>query len=382
MDDYKLLPQFLIDALNKKRALNPTEASMAGKYADPKNQVGLGDIASSLDPVSAGVRGYNQLSGMNPQDFAKSALLMQSGTLPFLPKNMRNQYVNTALQGITGAADVFPAAVIGKAGATAGAKEIAKQIQTGTGLFGKAIIDPRMNIVPLDVAKNINMPVTLPSSQEFQSAVQGTKGATVTPEGLQLPISRYQKPEQELSESVRTGVFYLPEGSPQAKYYKGKGTMGGIYGGTQTISGETLYKNPLLAKGGTGGKAPEEAYKQLVGKEQFKSMQSDLMKVLQGRDKASESYMFLEKYAPDIADNAWNIVDNSKQGNQLRYALQEAVIANEARNAGHDAILGYSKGRGDKGNFFSEVFDLRESHYPSPSGEFYMNSEFEGLLGK
>ena len=92
--------------------------------------------------------------------------------------------------------------------------------------------------------------------------------------------------------------------------------------------------------------------------------------------------MFLEKHAPEIADNAWNIVENSKQGNQLRYALQEAVIANEARKAGHDAILGYSKGRGDKGNFLSEVFDLRESHYPSPSGEFYMNPEFEGLLSK
>jgi hypothetical protein len=235
-------------------------------------------------------------------------------------------------------------------------------------------------IVSKEVAKNIDMPITLPKSEEFLSAVKGTPNASITPEGLNLNLVRYQKPEQELSESVRTGVFYLPEGSAQAKYYKGKGVSGGNYGGTQTISGETLYKNPLLAKGGTGGKAPEEAYKQLAGKEQFKSMQSDLMKVLQSRDKGSESYMFLEKYAPNIADNAWNIVDNSKQGNQLRYALQEAVIANEARKAGYDSILGYSKGRGDKGNFLSEVFDLRESHYPSPSGEFYMNPEFEVLL--
>jgi hypothetical protein len=239
-----------------------------------------------------------------------------------------------------------------------------------------------LGIISTNIAKQLNMPVTLPKSEEFLSAVKGTPKASITPEGLQLPIVRYQKPEQELSESVRTGVFYLPEGSAQAKYYKGKGSLGGAYGGTQTVSGETLYKNPLLAKGGTGGKAPEEAYKQLVGKDQLQSMQSDLMRVLQSKDKGSESYMFLEKYAPDIADNAWHIVDNSKQGNQLRYALQEAVIANEARNKGYDAILGYSKGRGDKGNFLSEVFDLRESHYPSPSGEFYMHPEFEGLLGK
>jgi hypothetical protein len=237
-------------------------------------------------------------------------------------------------------------------------------------------------IVSKDVAKSINMPVTLPKSDDFINAVRGTPNTSITPEGLNMSLVRYQKPEQELSESVRTGVFYLPEGSQQAKYYKGKGVSGGNYGGTQTISGETLYKNPLLAKGGTGGKAPEEAYKQLVGKTQFNNMQSDLMKTIMARDKGSEAYMFLEKHAPEIADNAWNIVENSKQGNQLRYALQEAVIANEARKAGYDAILGYSKGRGDKGNFLSEVFDLRESHYPSPSGEFYMNPEFEGLLSK
>ena len=236
-------------------------------------------------------------------------------------------------------------------------------------------------IVSKDIARQIDMPVNLPKSEEFINAVRGTQNASITPEGLNMSLVRYQKPEQELSESVRTGVFYLPEGSQQAKYYKGKGTTGGAYGGTQTVSGETLYKNPLLAKGGTGGKAPEDAYKQLVGKDKFNAMQSDLMSVLNNRrDKYEATYNFLDKHAPEISDNAWNIVDNSKQGNQLRYALQEAVIANEARKAGHDAILGYSKGRGDKGNFLSEVFDLRESHYPSPSGEFYMHPEFEGLL--
>jgi len=169
MDDYKLLPQFLIDALNKKRALNSAEASMAGKYADPSNQIGLGDIASSLDPVSAGVRGYNQLSGMNPQDFAKSALLMQSGALPFLPKDMRNQYVNTALQGISGAADILPATVIGGAGAKAGAREIARQIESGTGLFGRNIIDPRMYAYLPDTPKNRNPLV----GTRFENQAQG-----------------------------------------------------------------------------------------------------------------------------------------------------------------------------------------------------------------
>lgn len=144
MDDYKLLPQFLIDALNKKRALSPAEVSMAGKYANPANKVGIGDIVSGLDPVKNGVRGYNTLSSMNPTEFAKSVLLTQSGALPYLPKDMRDQYVNTGLQGITGVSDVMPAAALGSLGAKAGAKEIAHQIETGTGVFGKATIDPRM----------------------------------------------------------------------------------------------------------------------------------------------------------------------------------------------------------------------------------------------
>lgn len=267
-------------------------------------------------------------------------------------------------------------------GTKAGAREIAKQIENRSGVFGKLTVDPKLNIIPVDVAKKINMKTTLPQSEEFASAVQGTKNATITPEGLQLSLQRFQKPEQELSESVRTGVFYLPKESESIKFYKGKGTMGGAYGGNQIIQGETLLKNPLFIKGATGGRAPEQAYKKLVGMGNFYDMQNDLFKALTNKDKGSEAYMFLEKYAPEIADNAWHIVDNSKQGNQLKMALQEAVFANEARKAGYDSILGYSTRKKDNGNFISEIFDLRESHYPSPSGEFYMHPEYEGLLGK
>jgi len=279
-----------------------------------------------------------------------------------------------------GKAAVTGGAKLGKAYANALGTALKHQVETGTGIVGKNILNPRTNIVPTDVVKSFDMPTTLPNAPEFAEAVANTPHASITPEGLKINLSRFQKPEQELEESVRTGVFYLPEGSAQAKHYKGKGSAGGSYGGEQAINGETLYKNPLFAKGGTGGKAPEEAYKQLAGKDQFNTMQSDLMSVLQGRDKGSDAYMFLEKHAPEIADNAWNIARNSTQGNQLRYALQEAVFANEARKAGHDAILGYSKGRSGKGHFLSEVFDTRESHYPSPSGAYSLHPEFEDLI--
>lgn len=272
------------------------------------------------------------------------------------------------------------AAKAGQVGAKTLGKEVARQVETGTGLLGSNLMNPRANIVPVDVARQFDMPTTLPNKTEFTEAISNTPGASITPEGLLVNVSRFQKPEQELAESVRTGVFYLPTGSQQAKYYKGKGTTGGAYGGEQSIIGDTLYKNPLFAKGATGGRAPEEAYRQIVPAETYYGMKTDLARTIQAKDKGSEAYMFLEKYAPEIADNAWNIAENSKQGNQFRYALQEAVIGNEARKQGYDSIIGYSKGRKGRGNFLSEIFDVRENLYPSPSGEYGLTSEFEGLL--
>lgn len=323
------------------------------------------------------------------------------------------------------------------------------------------------DIVPVDTARSIRMPTTLPADDIFKKAVENTPGATVTDEGLVMNLSRKQKPSQAETESIRGGVFYLPEGSPSMKHYGGSGG----YGGTEKISGETLYKNPLVVKGATGGKAPEAAYQQLMGKEGFKEMQNDAMKIIsevnnggslrimvdgvatnspvakrismlggnpesfienmqsklnaqkEKLGKASKeevlpgisdydiakmdldetvkmideakSYIgktigtkqsaivdvenFLEKYAPDLSGYGSYIIDNSKKGNQLKYALQEAAVAQKARDAGYDAVIGYSKKKtGDP--FLSEVFDVREAIYPSQQGNYRLMDKFEGLL--
>lgn len=321
-------------------------------------------------------------------------------------------------------------------------------------------------IVSPQVARAINMPVTLPTDEVFQKAVANTPNAQITDEGLLLNVMRKQKPQQAMTESVRGGVFYLPEGASQMKYYGGSNS----YGGTEKIAGETLFKNPLFVKGATGGKAPEAAYEQLVGKEGFKEMQSDISRILsevnsggnarviidgvssdspvakqivrfggdsqafiesmqpklnaqkQALEKASKEEVlpnlteydmvkmdldatvkmideaksligkkigtrqspvvevenFLDKYAPDLSGYGSYIIDNSKQGNQLRYALQEAAVAQKVRDAGYDSVIGHSKKKGDP--TISEIFDVRESHYPDAYGDFQLMPKFEGLL--
>jgi hypothetical protein len=322
------------------------------------------------------------------------------------------------------------------------------------------------NIIPVSTARDIKMPVTLPTDDVFKKAVENTLGASITDEGLVMNVMRKQKPQQAETESVRGGIFYLPEGSTSMKYYGG----GNAYGGTEKISGETLYKNPLFVKGATGGKAPETAYEQIMGKEGLKTMQDDVSSIIsdygsgnvkvivdgvatnspvasrilrmggnpdtfiesmqtklntqkQALEKASKeevldgvseydiakmdldstlnmideakSYVgkrisnrqstvvdvenFLEKYAPDLSGYADYIIGNSKQGNQLKYALQEAAVAQKARDAGYDSVIGYSKKRtGDP--VLSEVFDVREAIYPSTFGDYRLMDKFEGLL--
>ena len=234
---------------------------------------------------------------------------------------------------------------------------------------------PVAGIISPKVVNQLGMATTLPKDDIFSQAVANTPSARISEEGLHLNLMRKQKPEQAGTESVRSGVFYLPEGSPSMKHYGGSGG----YGGTDKITGETLYKNPLFVKGATGGKAPETAYAQLTDKDQLKQLQSDVSKAISGPQdiKYDLVQQFLDKHAPDLSDYASYIYDNSRKGNQLRYALQEAAVAQKVRDAGHDAVIGHSKGK--QGPFISEVFDVRESHYPDQHGNFELNPKFEEM---
>lgn len=229
-----------------------------------------------------------------------------------------------------------------------------------------------LGIVPVDAGRAFGIPSRLPDSDIFRQAVKNTPGAAVDAEALTMPLKRRQSPDQELAESVRGGVFYQP-GGPGGYSYTGKGG----YGGSQLVEGETAIKAPLFVKGATGGKAPEAAYDSLIGKGAYQDMRTDALKSMgplwgaKPGEKEAAVRGFLEKYAPELADSAYEILRNSKQGNQLAYALQEAAVASAARKAGHDAVVGYSVGRGaDKAPRISEVFDVRESHYPSPAGDY------------
>lgn len=239
--------------------------------------------------------------------------------------------------------------------------------------FGPQNLGGFAGIVSPKTAMGLNVNKSLPSGDIFDDAVRNTKGAAITDDGLLMRVARSQKPEQGNMESVRGGVFYLPEGAQQMKYYS-TGRNG--YGGNEKISGETLLRNPIFSKGGTGGKAPESAYDSLLGKGAYQKMRSEALDVNWGRRSGGgiDIEDFLSKYAPDMSGMGQYILENSKNGNQLAYALQEAAVSSAVRKAGHDAVLGFSKGK--SGHFISELFDVRESHYPDKFGTYHIFDKF------
>lgn len=312
--------------------------------------------------AQSGARGFTTGLLGAPVDIANMALGNVGGDKPV----MGSEWIGDKLQGAgllapsTNKAAEFVGGLLGPGDIAAAAK----------GLLGGA----KMAIVSPGMALRSNVPLSLPTAPEFERAVVGTPGAQITPDGLRMRVQRGQQPEQAQMESVRGGVFYLPEGAQQFKNYS-TGKHG--YGGTEKIVGDTLVRNPLFAKGGTGGKAPEAAYDSLKGKGAYQKMRTDALHWSGGPREIREEAVtkFLDQYAPDMSNLAGYILDNSKRGNQLPYALQEAAVAQAVRDAGHDAVLGYSKGK--SGHFLSELFDVRESHYPDKFGWSRVFPEFD-----
>lgn len=261
----------------------------------------------------------------------------------------------------------------------------ATQVKSVNNIGTWSLVNPDMLAqVSVEQAMETNVPVEMPSDPLFAEAVGNTAGAEITADGLLIDLVRFQKPEQEGAQAIRTGVFYLPAGSANAKHYRsspGK-QNNNPYGGTEKMEGQALIRRPLFVKGATGGKAPEAAYDAINGKGAMKKLDSEVMSVISDRTWMTQRdpIAYLERVQRFLSDNGGDpalanaIIRNSTKGNTLRYALQEHVIAHAVRAAGYDAVVGYSKGKA--GASISEVFDVREQTFPARGMDSQIHSAF------
>ena len=336
------------------RMIDKVRGKLTYQPRDPRGQQ---EIARALGPI------------MQKIEAGKSAL--GDGAFNATGSPMAAAAAYTAPEALLSLLGARPALAAGRSAS----KGIGALVERSARLPAPAMGSPASQLGIIDPATVLGWGKSprLPDSDEFAAAVANTPGAAIGDGGLTMRLQRNQHPDQAYEPSVRGGVFYLPEGAPQAKHYS-TGKSG--YGGRERIEGETLIQSPMFVKGATGGKAPEAAFDLLNGKGAYQSMRADAIKAYGPYgagmvQRAASVREFLEKYAPELADYADYIADKSKQGNQLAYALQEAAAAAAARKAGYDAILGYSRQRsGGKQPFISEVFDVRERTYPSADGDF------------
>lgn len=233
--------------------------------------------------------------------------------------------------------------------------------------------------ITLQQAKSLKYKTNLPIDNEiFINAVENTEGSEITEDGLLIDAIRYQDENQAGETSLRTGVFYLPKGDKNTKFYKGGKRS---YGGNDVFEGKILIKSPLFTKGATGSKAPETAYDLIKGKGSIKLLDSSISNILFNKRSLVEDIAYLLtdfNEDTDYNDNyniAYVIEQNSRKGNTLRYALRENIIAHAVRDTGYDSVIGYSKRKtGDY--FISEIFDVREITYPIQGYESDIHPKF------
>lgn len=222
-------------------------------------------------------------------------------------------------------------------------------------------------VVGIPEAIGTGLPVEMPDHPQFENAVRNTPGAKITPQGLELDLQRFQNPNQAGEPSARRGVFYLPQGAAQARWFKSvHPTPGKWYGGPQEITGRTLFRRPLFVQGAAGGGLTQAGLNRLLGKVEARQLESDITQFLpySGRVTPEHVQWFLEQHGGNPAA-AHEIATHQQLGNRLAFALKENILAERGRQAGYDGIIGYNAAWGNAPKI-REVFDLREGNYPVP----------------
>jgi hypothetical protein len=305
--------------------------------------------------------------------------------------------------GVRGRADV------GREPGRAELPGVADAAGSRLGRAARAVVDrvgggnQPLGIVPPGVARHQPGGVKLPGDARFRDAVKRTPGAEITPEGLKLDLTRWQKPEQANDVTGTKGVFYTAQEHPEGFLsYQDEGE----FGGEQGVSGPTILRRPLVTTGNSDGEHAGEGLRTLLGAQRNGEMGIDVSQLsqrlskpyLDGEDfaQAGEAVpaikAFLRKWGGDPASaeaiykGAASSGDKEDFDSRLYYALQHNVLAERATKAGYDSVVGVTNWKTahyateelrKSGPMITEVFDLRESHYPTAEGGFTLHDQFK-----
>jgi len=240
---------------------------------------------------------------------------------------------------------------------------------------------PLSRIVKPEMISSLKELTMSPVDDVIKQAIQNTPGAKLTETGLELPVTRYQRPVQGGRESSRSGVFYGI--GDKAEIFKG--VKDDMPGGTQMVSGVTKVQNPFFASGTDYSGSWADAFMKL-NPEKAETITYEVENLFAKNPSKWEGLIedFYKKYAPNEKFDAKRIIKSNP--NQQQLMLIESALANELKQQGYDSMIGmYGAGtktfRGTTINenappTMFELFDVREATYPKKSGATTIRPEF------
>lgn len=222
-----------------------------------------------------------------------------------------------------------------------------------------------------------NIPVRKDYPEDFLKAVQGRYDGWVTDEGVEINLQRFQNREVAGTPALRGGVFYTPLNLGEEAYseYRATNDIPGTVGGSQEITGPTVFRNPFIVS----GEQPAYAVLQeTLGEAEAQRIVDDIE--LRFSDRAprkatiKELRTFLQENGGD-GDAALEIASvwGTRHWN-TEFAVLENIGAAHARRAGYDALIEYS------GTRIGEIHDIREATNPLPDGSTTLRPEILSSL--
>lgn len=243
-------------------------------------------------------------------------------------------------------------------------------------------------VVPPDVAKNLPFRRGSADNGTMLKELLDDGQLAETDDGFKLIVSRHQNKDVEGVGSPRGGNFY-EAGDGYSSGYKQSGNSWNWEGGPDHISGETLFKNPLVIDSG------------LISNELNNiNVSHDKLQYLTEAAKAGEveevTNIFKQiasKYTPKgkmLPDEYYQrrakslSSAQSREGINSEWHASEMILGDYARANGYDGIIGtYKNGVGfGEGRSISEIMDVRENTSPGKNGFFSIHPEIDSSLNK
>lgn len=371
------------------RGISYFPMDLAGAAAD------IGNLPlQGIDYLVNQIRGTDQNYLSTERPFGGSAQLIDVATklgLSQQPTGSAPETIGRVMAGLIN--PMAGARAVGRVGeitteqANRAADALVRQITGNPEATAPAVLEAAGGMVPLsrivkpEMISSLKELTMSPVDDVIKQAIQNTPGAKLTETGLELPVTRYQRPVQGGRESSRSGVFYGI--GDKAETFKG--VKDDMPGGTQMVSGVTKVQNPFFASGTDYSGSWADAFMKL-NPEKAETITYEVENLFAKNPSKWEGLIedFYKKYAPNEKFDAKRIIKSNP--NQQQLMLIESALANELKQQGYDSMIGmYGAGtktfRGTTINenappTMFELFDVREATYPKKSGATTIRPEF------